>query len=299
MKLVDLLDSKSCGSNPVSVRFRPAPPTFKSNFSFNVNFKLKLITLTTGLLASLLLSFFLLVAPSKALAVKLITSYQDGVPLKFNLENPEKLGLCAELLVLITEIEPSLKFEYTQKATTLARIESDFKSHKIDIYPCLIYNERRQSFLKFSDYDLFTTQHLVVGKKANINRLKNYEDLKLHSLKSSVLVLNGSTLVKTLESKKVMVDDKSSTVDGILKMLVSERAEYYYEQNLNLGRVLERPEYKDILVASSGPWNKNTLRFAYSETLDKKTVTKIENAIKVLIESGRIKTLYNKYAHTK
>ena len=284
MKLVDLLDSKSCGSNPVSVRLRPEPPIYKQ---------------IGPSLFHLILVFFTLLASESVLAIKLKTSFQDGVPLKFNLGDSQKLGICAELLVLIKEIEPSISFEYSEKSTTLARIESDFKSNQVDVYPCLIYTERRKDFLEYSKYDLFSTQHLVVGRKEVVKQLKSYEDLRRHSLKHPILVLHGSTLIKMLEAKKIAVDNKSSSVDGILKMLISGRAEYYYEQNLNLGRVLESPEYKDILVSSTAPWDKNSLRFAYSRKLDKKTVTKIENAIKILIESGKLKNLYNKYINIK
>jgi hypothetical protein len=289
MKLVDLLDSKSCGSNPVSVRFRPEPPT-----SWQVGRHLSLLNSAHFLIVILI---FAASFPLKAITLK--TSFQDGVPLKFNLTDPQKLGLCAELLVLIKEIEPSINFKYTEKATTLTRIESDFKTNQLDVYPCLIYTQRRKSFLRYSQHDLFFTQHLVIGRKDVVRKLKNYKDLRVYSLKNPVLVLHGSTLVNMLQAKKIVVDNKSSTVDSVLKMLSSGRAEYYYEQNLNLGRVLEKPEYKDILIASSTPWDKNSLRFAYSRKLNKKTVTKIENALKILIESGKVNALYNKYINIK
>lgn len=267
----------------MSVRLRPEPPSFKLYYIF---------------LYTIILSLTLSVSrPAKA--VKLKTSYQDGVPLKFNLSDPQNQGLCAELLVLIKEIEPSLQFEYSSTPATLARVELDFKSNQIDIYPCLIYTERRKEFLNYSKYDLFSTQHLVIGRKDIVKQIRTYKDLQEHSFKHPILVLHGSTLIKMLEAKKIRVDNKSASVDGVLKMLISGRAEYYYEQNLNLGRVLEKPEYKGVLVASSAAWDKNTLRFAYSRNLNKKTVTKIENALKVLIESGKIKNLYNKYSNTQ
>lgn len=287
MKLVDLLDSKSCGRKPVSVRVRPEPPTSLLKLVQTLSSKYTLIILT------------LLSLGFTTHALELKTTYQDGVPLKFNLDDPQSQGLCGEILQLVKAEIPELSFVYTGHPTSLARVESDFKNNQIDLYPCLIYTERRKKFLNYSKYDLFTTQHLVIGRKENIRYLKSYDQLKEKSLAQPVLVLHGSTLLKILQEKNINVDDKSSSVEGILKMLVSGRAEYYYEQNLNLGRVLESPQYKGLLAASYTPWMSNSLRFAYSKKLDKKTVTKIENALKVLIESGRIKALQNKYNNLK
>jgi len=230
-----------------------------------------------------------------AFAVEMKTMVQDNSVVKYNLKNSAKPGICSELANALMKTG-DIKISGLTSAAPLPRIESALEAGDIDVFLCLLKSDERAKKFNYIDVPLYQVNHVLVSMASDKTDVKSLDELKEISKKETVMVPQGSSLVKFLEEKGVTVDTSTKDELSSVKKLQAGRGKFIYAQDLSIISTLRDAGIDKSQMRFLPVTFKSEAQYvAYSKKMNADGVAKLKAAVEKLKASGELDKIVNSY----
>lgn len=228
------------------------------------------------------------------------TMSQDGFRAKFNLENPQKPGICIEIIRAIEKLDPKLKFSGLEAKGSTARVETELANGAIDVFFGLIKTPEREAKFNWVPIPLFVNSQVLVARKNDSFTFNNWDDLRRLGKNGTILVNRSSAQSQYLRSLGGLeIDDQSIHVSANLRKLLSERARVYYVSDLYVLEEIEAQGLSKDLKILPPRFEREALYVFFSKKILVADINRVTNALKELEKNGELARIRKRYAHIK
>ncbi len=243
----------------------------------------------------ILISFILFTNLAQALEVKTIT--QDNSVLKFNPSKSEAPGICWEVIKTIEKNNPDIKFSGLETSAPLPRIELSLETGAADVFICLLKSPERAEKFIFNEVPIYKIKHVVLAKADDNIEINDLAALKTISQTSPVMVPQGSSLIKFLDSNGVKQDSSTKDEVATIKKMLAGRGRFVYGQDLSLMASLKEGgiDQKQIKFLPTA-FKEEPQLVAYSKKASPDLVKAVNAAIEKLAASGELAKIVEKYS---
>lgn len=244
----------------------------------------------------LLINFSILLLSIQTHALSLKTVSQDNSTVKYNLQDQKLPGLCREVISLVENEIPDLKFTGLGRAVPIQRIEQFLQKNEIDVFFCLLKTSEREDKFHYINVPIYSVKHVLLAKASDPIFQKKI--LKLSDLKHEgiVLVNKGSSLIQNLKNAGIKYSDGGKSDLQIIELLEANRGRFFYGQDATLRFMLKNHAKKDNYRLITIPEDANAQYVVYSKKLDPKIAGQLTSALKKLSDSGALVKVYQKYS---
>lgn len=231
-----------------------------------------------------------------ATAQSLRTAAQRGVPVKYAPGNAERPGLCSEVMDLVEQIDPGLRFSGRNQSATLRRVELMLERGEIDVFFCLLDTPERRRRFDYLSVPLYRIRPLLVQRAEDRSTPLTLAELAQSSRGRPVLVAQGSVLAQMLARAGVTINDGANSDEAALRMLALGRVDFVFGQDMTLLPLLHQPEFAGRLRVSEGSLFEIEPHYAVvGRHVSKILVQRLETALQTLERQGRLRALAEKY----
>lgn len=177
----------------------------------------------------------LLALTAQAQELTLRTVQQAGSLVKYDPANPQKPGLCLEILRAVERADPGLRFTGLRQVVPLKRVERLLADGEVDVFFCLLRSPDRERQWRFLPVPLYGIRQVVVQRADDPRPFDTLADLARASVHRPVLVTRGTILMRRLDAANVQISEVNSEREA-LQMLMMGRTDAVYGQDINLLR---------------------------------------------------------------
>ena len=228
-------------------------------------------------------------------AVTFRTVYQEGFPSKFNSENPDRPGICLEVLRAVERIDPEVKFIGLEKRATTARILSMLDNREIDVFFGLARTpDRENKYIWIGK--IFSAQAYLFVLRSESQEFTRMEQIQQLTQNNTILVIPKTAQDEYMKKiPGIQIDRGAQDTEQNLNKLVKGRGRFYFGSDSNTMPVISRMglllQVKTLPILF--PANDNYL--AAAQGVDPVALLRLRNAMEVLNSSGELQRIFNNY----
>ncbi|WP_320169402.1 ABC transporter substrate-binding protein [Maridesulfovibrio sp.] len=237
--------------------------------------------------------------PIYASAFTLKTYYQDGFP-KYYIENVDNVcvvrGLCSEIIKLIEEKAPNIKFDAPPELVKFSRIKHDLYNGVIDVFLGMTRTPSRENQFIYLDPPLYRIRHVLAMRRDDYVEIKSFNDIRRLKGNGKILTNHGTSSEKFLTKQGgLVIDAGATTLSQNLMKLDKGRGRFIYFHDLGL-----------INTIRHGGWGKKVkilpvVFYTYSHYLvfskhaDPEAVKIVQRVLNEIAESGELQSVTAQY----
>ena len=234
-------------------------------------------------------------AQAQAQELTLRTVQQSGSALKYGADgNPNRPGLCMEILHAVERLDPALHFTGLDQAAPLKRVERLLAEGAVDAFFCLLKSPEREKLWRYAAVPLYTIRHVVLQRADDARHFDTLAELAAASRSKRVLVMRGTVLARRLLAAKVAITEVNSEREA-LQMLSLGRADLIYGQDINLQRQLAEAGLGGTLKFGRTVFQEEPQYLALSASLPAGAEDRLTHALRKLERDGTLRQLFEKY----
>lgn len=240
-----------------------------------------------------------LATPLIASSITLKTYYQDGFP-KYYSESAETdctvCGLCPEIMKLIEQKDPSIKFEAASQLVKFSRIRHDLKNGRIDVFFGMTRTPKREKQFVYLDPPLYSLKHVLAVRRDDPVLIKNFDDIRRLKDKGKILTNQGTSSEVFLKKQGGLVIDAGATnLSQNLMKLEKGRGRFIYFHDLGLVNTIKREGWGKKVKILPVLFHKYSHYLVFSRHADPAAVKIVSRVLKELAKSGELQAVINKY----
>ena len=245
------------------------------------------------------LMLIVLSVPAVASAYTLKTYYQDGFP-KYYYEGQGKIsvvtGLCPEIMALIQEKCPEIKFEAPHQLVKFSRIKHDLYFGLIDVFLGMSRTAEREEQFIYLDPPLYTLSHVFAVRSDDPVCINCFDDIRKLQDKGIILTNHGTSSERFLKEKGgLLVDAGASTLAHNLEKLCKGRGRMVFFHDLGMSSMVREEKWKDKIKVLPNVFNSYSHFLVFSKHADPEAVRLVRKALSELAESGELQKITTKY----
>ncbi|WP_091191135.1 substrate-binding periplasmic protein [Formivibrio citricus] len=229
--------------------------------------------------------------------VKLRTFSQEAFFAKYNLTNPQRPGICIEIIRALEKLDPELKIVGLETKASTARIEAALAAGKIDVFFGLIKTKERAAHFVVAGDPLFNTAQLLVARKNDPIEVKDWDDVRKLGKDGVILVNEGTGQAFYLKKQGgLLIDDQGLTGLVNLKKLIMGRGRLFYVSDMYVAEDLALNKDLASSVKMLSPrFQKEGIYTMFSRKTPPELVNRIVENLKKLERSGEMKRIRARY----
>ena len=243
--------------------------------------------------ALLLASPATLAAPGAPLLV-LRTAQQSASLLKYAPDQPDRPGLCRELMQAVERVDPGIRFTGLGLQGPLQRIERLLERGEIDVFFCLLKSPEREQQWNYLTVPLYRIRYVAVQRLGDPIELRSMEDLAAAGRRKPVLVTRGTLLARMLKEAGVPMAEAPSEREA-LKMLLLERTDVVFGQDMNLANNMRAAGQGDRLRIAATVFREDVQYVVTAKHVPTEVQARLTRALEQLERSGQIKAIAERY----
>lgn len=226
------------------------------------------------------------------------TCSQAELPLKFDLGNPQRPGICVEIIRALQQIDPGLHFFGLERGLPLKRVAQELASHQLDLFFSMIDTPDRIALgVDFLDAPvLYESRHQVAVRADDTVQIGSLQDIAALGKRGVVLVTHGTAYVEHLQGVAGIELSKLALSNSQnLKMLLIGRGRFFYHAGSTLRSQIELDGLQDRVRILPAVFKVDAQRLAFSPRLAPAVRGRVVSALRQLERSGGLQRLRERY----
>ncbi|NQY95018.1 MAG: transporter substrate-binding domain-containing protein [Campylobacteraceae bacterium] len=241
---------------------------------------------------------FLFFSLSHASPIVFNTAAQDSDPKYFLDEQNKMKGLCIDIMMALESVDPEIKFKGQNIFLPFKRMSKMLKNGELDLFFGFVKNEIREKEYVFIDPALYTVNHVIAVRKDDTVEVNSFDDIRNLGKDGKIMTIFGTSTKRYLDKQGgLIIDDHGRTISSNLKMLLKNRGRFVYYHNLGLITSIKKDKWENKIKVLPTSFRQYSQYVAFSKHVSKEKIQKIKTALEKLRLSGRLDTIFNKYAY--
>lgn len=252
------------------------------------------------LLLSLQAAFLVLLMAASTTAwadsPSLRTAAQYNNVLKYDPKNPQKPGICVEVIQAIERIDPGIRFTGWDSPRSLPWIEQRLAGGELDVFCALIKNSEREARYGFVEVPVYTVRHRIAVRRDDAIDVTSFDDIRKLGADGVVIVGRGTAHENHLKAQGGLhLELSSGSTDVNLRLLVGKRGRLLYHTENALLRYIEDGHLEDKVRLLPTVFKSEALLFAVSNALAPASRERLRVALTKLSQRGELARIYMGY----
>jgi len=230
--------------------------------------------------------------------LRLRTCSQAELPLKFDLGNDERPGICVEIIRALQKLDPSLQFNGLERALPLKRVAQELAGDQLDLFFSMIDTpDRVQLGIDFLDAPvLYESRHQVAVRADDDVVVSSFNDIRQLGAQGQILVTHGTAYVEFLATQPgLRVSKLALSNSQNLKMLLHGRGRFFYHAGSTLRSQIALEGLEDRVRVLPAVFKADAQRLAFSPRLPPAWRERVVLALRQLERSGALQRLRERY----
>ncbi|UXH78884.1 substrate-binding periplasmic protein [Roseateles amylovorans] len=232
--------------------------------------------------------------PSSGL-LRLRTASQSGSPLKYSSGDPQRPGLCGEIVTALLRADPDLRLDGVEQRVPLRRVELMLGRREIDVFFCLLDAEHRSPLMRYLPVPLYRVRHVLAMRADDPRVPRNWDELRAFARTEPLLVQQGTKLAGTLREADVRHVESARTDRDAMEMLVRGRATAVYGQDLGLRQAQRGTELERLVRIGPTVFQEDVQYAVVSRGVSAPVVARLTERLRQLAVSGELARLAERY----
>jgi glutamate/aspartate transport system substrate-binding protein len=237
-------------------------------------------------------------ARSQGEELLLRTCSQAELPLKFDLANSQRPGICVEIIGALQQIDPGLHFFGLERELPLKRVAQELAGHQLDLFFSMIDTPDRIALgVDFLDEPvLYESRHQVAVRADDDIQLDKLPDITALRGRGVVLVTHGTAYVEHLQRVGgIQLSKLALSNSQNLKMLLVGRGRFFYHAGSTLRSQIAIDGLQDRVRILPTVFKVEAQRLAFSPRLATATRKRVVAALRQLDRNGGLQRLRDRY----
>jgi ABC-type amino acid transport substrate-binding protein len=228
--------------------------------------------------------------------LSLRTAAQDNNVLKYDPKNPQKPGICVEVIQAIERIDPGIKFAGWDTSRSLPWIEQRLAGGELDVFCGLIKNSEREARYGFIDVPVYTVRHRIAVRKDDAIDVTSFDDIRKLGEEGVVIVGRGTAHENYLKAQGgLRLELSSGSTDVNLRLLVGKRGRLLYHTENALLRYIEDGQLEDKVRLLPTVFKSEAILFTVSNALAPASRERLRVALTKLSQRGDLARIFVGY----
>lgn len=237
-------------------------------------------------------------SPLQAQGLRLRTCSQAELPLKFDLRNAERPGICVEIVRALQQLDPGLRFEGLERELPLKRVAQELAGNQLDVFFSMIDTpDRLRLGIDFLDAPvLYESRHQVAVRADDRVQVSSLADIAALGPEGVVLVTHGTAYVEHLLNQPgVQISKLALSNSQNLKMLLAGRGRFFYHAGSTLRSQIALDGLGDRIRVLPTIFHVDRQRVAFSPQLPAQQRARVVAGLRQLESSGQLQRLRVRY----
>lgn len=237
-----------------------------------------------------------LLSSAWAAPLQVKTFSQEGYLAKYAPNNPERPGICIEIMRAIEKLDPGISFVGLNELATTARIEQGLQHGDIDVFFGHLKTRERQSKFLFAGPPLYVVAEVLVVRKDDPVRVRDWSDVQRLGQDGVVLVVKGAGQVEYLRSVGgLRIDDNSRLISTNLRKLQAGRGRFYFGSENTVSQAIKSMRLESEVKILPLRFQREGLFASFSRKTDPALVKRVVDALNKLESNGELKRIRSRY----
>ena len=224
------------------------------------------------------------------------TVSQDNNVLKFDQSNPQKPGICVEVIRAVERLDPGLQFWGWDQPMALPRVEQQLALNQLDAFCALIKTPDRESRFAFIDVPIYQVHHRIAVRADDAVQVGSLDDIRKLGAQGVVIVGKGTSHETFLRNQGgLLLEASSGSTDVNLRMLAGGRGRFLYHTENALLRYIEDGKLGSKVKLLPTVFKSEVLQFAVSPAWPKSHRDRLEAALAKLSQRGDLAKIFANY----
>ncbi len=237
-------------------------------------------------------------AQAQAQALRLRTCSQSELPLKFDLRNAERPGICVEIIRALQQQDPGLQFDGLEQELPLKRIAQELAADRHDLFFSMIDTPERLALgIDFLDQPvLYESRHQVAVRADDPVQIGKLADIAALGEQGVILVTHGTAYVEYLRSQPGLQISKLALNNSQnLRMLLAGRGRFFYHAGSTLRSQIAQDGLEQQVRILPAVFKSDPQRVAFSPQLAPAKRARLVAALRHIEHSGQLHRLRQRY----
>ncbi len=227
--------------------------------------------------------------------LRLRTASQVGSPLKYGSSDPQRPGLCGEIVDALLRVDADLRLDGLEHQVPLRRVELMLGRHEIDVFFCLLDAEHRSPLMRYLPVPLYRIRHVLAMRADDPRNPRNWDELRAFARDEPLLVQQGTKLAASLREADVRHVESARTDRDAMEMLVRGRAAAVYGQDLGLRQAQRGTELERLVRLCPTVFQEEAQYAVVSRRVSAPVVARLTEGLRQLAASGELARLAERY----
>jgi glutamate/aspartate transport system substrate-binding protein len=228
------------------------------------------------------------------------TASQAQLPLKFDRANPQRPGICIEIIHALSRVDTGLRFEGLARELPLKRVVQELANDELDLFFSLIPTEDRKRQVDFLDGPpLYESRHQLAVRADDPVDVRNIDDLRALGPMGLVLTTHGTAYSEFLQQfDGIALYPQALSNEQNLRMLLAGRGRFFYHAGSTLRHHIDRLGLQNQVRILPAVFKVDEQRVGCSRRLPLAVRQRVSVALQRLWISGELLRLRQKYGVT-
>jgi glutamate/aspartate transport system substrate-binding protein len=229
--------------------------------------------------------------------IVLHTASQQATPARFNVSDKDMPGLCVEVLHAVEQLDPGITFVGLDDEAPLQRVLAEVEKHRLDIFACAARTPEREAQLTYLQQQIYSSHAVLAVRAHDTADVHTLADIPKLGKDDFVIVPRG-TVLEDMASKIPGLNVDAGSADKLsnIKKLLSGRARFYFETELNLTRAIHDAHAESEIRLIPAILADEPQYMVVGKQVDAATVSRLNSALKALDANGTLQRVYARYA---
>lgn len=234
---------------------------------------------------------------SQALDVK--TYYQDGFPKYFykSINGKKEIrGLCVEIMRLIEQKDPEIRFVAENRLVKFKRIKKDLQQGKIDVFLGMTHTKEREKQFTYIHLPLYQVNHVIAVRTNDEVKVNNFKDIRELGGQGLILSNQGTSTERFLKKQGgLLLDTGAQNLTNNLIKLLKKRGRFLYFHNLGLVSTIRDEDLTDRVRILPAVFHTYGHHLVFSNKAPKEAVEKVQRIMEEITASGELEKITRRY----
>lgn len=230
--------------------------------------------------------------------LRLRSCSQAELPLKFDLGNAERPGICVEIIQALQRLDPGLLFDGLQRSLPLKRVAQELVTHQLDVFFSMIDTpERLRLGVDFLDAPvLYESRHQVAVRADDPIQVRSLRDIAALGDQGVVLTTHGTAYAEYLQGQPgLQLSRLTLSNSRNLKMLLLGRGRFFYHAGTTLRSQIALEGLEGRVRVLPTVFKVDAQRVAFSRRLAPAARQRVVAALRLLEQRGELQALRERY----